>query len=105
MRLFNDLQVYKIQHILGKSRFSGGLATIIELEDRYGTLDRCDKPRISLRFYGDGRFITFRIHDFPDITVDGSFVTGAAVTAILILAGVNPFLALFCSFLAGPAPV
>ena len=48
-----------------------------------------------------GVYITFRIHDFPDITVDGSFVTGAAVTAVLIVAGVNPFTALLFSFLAG----
>ncbi len=52
-------------------------------------------------FMAMGVFITFRIHDFPDITVDGSFVTGAAVTAILIVAGVNPFMALALSFVAG----
>lgn len=52
-------------------------------------------------FMAMGVFITFRIHDFPDITVDGSFVTGAGVTAVLIVAGVNPFLALILSFLAG----
>lgn len=48
-----------------------------------------------------GVFITFRIHDFPDITVDGSFVTGAAVTAGLIVAGVNPLAAMALAFLAG----
>jgi anti-anti-sigma factor len=32
-RIFNDLQVYKIQHLLGRSRFSGGLAAIVELEE------------------------------------------------------------------------
>ncbi len=52
-------------------------------------------------FMAMGVFITFRVHDFPDITVDGSFVTGAAVTAVLILAGVNPFIALILSFFAG----
>jgi putative tryptophan/tyrosine transport system permease protein len=52
-------------------------------------------------FMAMGVFITFRIHDFPDITVDGSFVTGAAVTAILTVAGVNPFAAIALSFLAG----
>ncbi|MCX5813400.1 MAG: substrate-binding domain-containing protein [Proteobacteria bacterium] len=51
-------------------------------------------------FMAMGVFITFRIHDFPDITVDGSFVTGAAVTAVLTVAGVNPFIALLLSFLA-----
>ncbi|MCX5854890.1 MAG: hypothetical protein NTZ24_10075, partial [Deltaproteobacteria bacterium] len=52
-------------------------------------------------FMAMGVFITFRIHDFPDITVDGSFVTGAAVTAVLIVAGVNPVTALMLSFLTG----
>ena len=37
-------------------------------------------------FMAMGVFVTFRIHDFPDITVDGSFVTGAAVTAVLLVA-------------------
>ncbi|MBW2285195.1 MAG: hypothetical protein JRF65_11415 [Deltaproteobacteria bacterium] len=50
-----------------------------------------------------GVFITFRIHDFPDITVDGSFTTGAAVTAILMVSGLNPFVALFAAFGAGAA--
>lgn len=54
-------------------------------------------------FMAMGVFITFRIHDFPDITVDGSFVTGAAMTAVLIIAGVNPWLALLLSFLAAGA--
>lgn len=54
-------------------------------------------------FMAMGVFITFRIHDFPDITVDGSFVTGAAVTAVLIVAGVNPWLALAASFFAASA--
>lgn len=40
-----------------------------------------------------GVFLTFRILDFPDLTVDGSFTLGAAATATLIVAGVNPFLA------------
>lgn len=52
-------------------------------------------------FMAMGVFITFRIHDFPDITVDGSFVTGAAVSATLIINGVNPFLALGLSFITG----
>jgi putative tryptophan/tyrosine transport system permease protein len=52
-------------------------------------------------FMAMGIFITFRIHDFPDITVDSSFVTGAAVSSVLIVNGVNPFIALCLSFLAG----
>ncbi|MBW1861470.1 MAG: hypothetical protein JRJ02_03730 [Deltaproteobacteria bacterium] len=48
-----------------------------------------------------GVFITFRIFDFPDVTVDGSLTTGAAVTAILIVSGVNPFIALLAAFFIG----
>ncbi|MBF0475661.1 MAG: hypothetical protein HQK59_07455 [Deltaproteobacteria bacterium] len=50
-----------------------------------------------------GVFITFRIHDFPDITVDGSFVLGAAVTGVLLVQGVNPVISLLVAFLAGAA--
>jgi putative tryptophan/tyrosine transport system permease protein len=48
-----------------------------------------------------GVFITFRIHDFPDITVDGSFTSGAAAAAVLLTAGVNPAAALAAAFLIG----
>ena len=40
-----------------------------------------------------GVFITFRVLNFPDLTVDGSFPLGAATAAILISTGHNPFLA------------
>ncbi|MBA4535696.1 ABC transporter permease [Bacillus aquiflavi] len=52
-----------------------------------------------------GVYLSFRILDFPDLTVDGSFVTGGAVAATLIVSGVHPFLAtimaLFAGFIAG----
>lgn len=48
-----------------------------------------------------GIFISFRILNFPDLTVDGSFPLGAAVSAALIVAGYNPFLATFIAILAG----
>lgn len=41
-----------------------------------------------------GIFITYKILDFPDLTVDGSFPLGAAVTAVLLVRGVNPYLTL-----------
>ena len=50
-----------------------------------------------------GVYITYKILDFPDLTVDGSFPLGAAVTASLIKAGVNPWLTLPAAFLAGAA--
>lgn len=48
-----------------------------------------------------GVFITFRLLDFPDLTVDGSFATGGAVTVILILVGVPAPLALAVAVVAG----
>jgi len=50
-----------------------------------------------------GVFVTFRIHDFPDITVDGSFTSGAAATAVLIAVGFNPLAALLAGLLIGMA--
>lgn len=48
-----------------------------------------------------GVYITFKILDFPDMTVDGSFALGGAVSAIMIVKGVNPWLALLPAMLAG----
>lgn len=48
-----------------------------------------------------GVFITYKILDFPDLTVDGSFPLGAAVTAVLLVNGANPFLALLAALLVG----
>ena len=41
-----------------------------------------------------GIYITYTILDFPDLTVDGSFPLGAAISAVLITKGVNPILTL-----------
>lgn len=48
-----------------------------------------------------GVYITYKILDFPDLTVDGSFPLGAAVTATMIVKGVNPYLTIPVSFLVG----
>ncbi len=50
-----------------------------------------------------GVLITYRVLDFPDLTVDSSFPLGAAVTAILTVKGVNPALTLLAAMLAGAA--
>lgn len=52
-------------------------------------------------FIAYGVYITYKILDFPDLTVDGSFPLGAAVTAVLILKGVNPFLTVIAAFGCG----
>ena len=48
-----------------------------------------------------GVYLTFRILDFPDLTVDGSFTLGAAVTAKMIIDGGSPLLATAAGFGAG----
>ena len=48
-----------------------------------------------------GVYITFRVLSFPDLTVDGSFVTGGSVAAVMIAAGCNPFLATIAALFAG----
>lgn len=48
-----------------------------------------------------GVLITYRVLDFPDLTVDSSFPLGAAVSAILTVNGVNPFITLLVAMLAG----
>jgi putative ABC transport system permease protein len=48
-----------------------------------------------------GIYLSFRVLDFPDLTVDGSFPLGAAGAAVLILGGWNPWLATGCAALAG----
>ena len=48
-----------------------------------------------------GVYITYRILDVADLTVDGSFATGGAVAVILILNGCNLWLAMLIAFIAG----
>lgn len=48
-----------------------------------------------------GVYITFKILDFPDMTVDSSFPLGAAVTALMISGGLNPLWSLPASLIAG----
>ena len=48
-----------------------------------------------------GVYITYSILDFPDLSVDGTFPLGAAITAICLAAGMNPILAILLSILAG----
>lgn len=48
-----------------------------------------------------GVYLSFRILDFPDLTVDGSFVTGASIAAVMITAGQNPLLATLLAMVGG----
>ncbi len=48
-----------------------------------------------------GVYITYKILDFPDLTVDGCFPLGAAVTAVLLTRGYNPYLTLLVALAVG----
>lgn len=48
-----------------------------------------------------GVYITFKILSISDLTVDGSMVTGAAVCTMLMIGGMNPYLAMLCAMLSG----
>lgn len=48
-----------------------------------------------------GIFITLRIFNFPDITTDGSYTLGAAITAIMLFFDQSPLLAMLCGTVAG----
>ncbi len=48
-----------------------------------------------------GVYITFQVLNFPDLTVDGSFPLGAAISARIIFAGGDPFLAIIWSIIGG----
>jgi len=50
-----------------------------------------------------GVYLTFRMLDLADLSVDGSFATGGAVSIMLIMAGWNPWLTLIIAFAAGAA--
>ncbi|MCC6983038.1 MAG: ABC transporter permease [Bauldia sp.] len=54
-------------------------------------------------FVGLGVYFSFRVLDFPDLTVDGSFPLGAAVAAMMIIAGINPWLATLAGMIAAGA--
>lgn len=54
-------------------------------------------------FVAVGVFITFRVLAFPDLTVDGSFVTGGSIAALMIVGGYNPFLATIAAIGGGLA--
>lgn len=48
-----------------------------------------------------GVYLTFRILDFPDLTVDGSFTTGAAIAALCITSDISPWIGTALAFLGG----
>ncbi|MAT98061.1 MAG: ABC transporter permease [Anaerolineaceae bacterium] len=56
---------------------------------------------LSLALVGVGVYITFRILDFPDLTIDGTYPLGAAFAAVMIINGYSPWLTLPAAFVMG----
>ncbi len=56
---------------------------------------------LSLALVGLGVYITFRILDFPDLTIDGTYPLGAAFAAIMIIKGYSPWVTLPVAFVMG----
>ncbi|WP_279111215.1 ABC transporter permease [Bartonella apis] len=52
-------------------------------------------------FVAIGVYLSFRILDFPDLTVDSSFLLGSTVCGVMILCGFNPWFAMFSALIAG----
>ena len=52
-------------------------------------------------FLALGVYLAFRILDYPDLTVDGSFPMGAAISALLVTKGLDPYISLFFAGIAG----
>ena len=70
---------------------------------RFGPILTASSEAMLYAVMAIGVYLTYRVLDFADLTVDGSFVMGGAFTAPLILAGWHPAMAMLISCLAGMA--
>ncbi|MDP4108847.1 MAG: ABC transporter permease [Bacillota bacterium] len=69
----------------------------------FGLLENVLEEGLIYGIMAMGVYITYKILDFPDLSVDGTFPLGACVTAALIASGANPYLACLAAFLCGSA--
>lgn len=67
----------------------------------FGTLPGAAGQGLVWGLMAIGLYITYKVLDLADLTVDGSICTGAAVCAVLLTGGVNIWLAMLCALLAG----
>jgi len=68
-----------------------------------GILNTSISEGLVYAFIAIGVFLTLRVLAFPDLTVDGSFVVGGSIAAVMIFGGCNPFLATIAAFVGGLA--
>lgn len=73
------------------------------MEELFGALPSAVAQGLIWGILAVGVYITFKILSISDLTVDGSICTGAAVCAVLITSGVNPYVAMLVAVLAGAA--
>ena len=73
------------------------------MEELFGALPGAVAQGLIWGILAVGVYITFKILSISDLTVDGSICTGAAVCAVLITSGVNPYVAMLAALLAGAA--
>lgn len=81
---------------------SGGMDFIMDfLVSMFNSLPGVAAEGLFYGIFALGVYITYKILDVADLTVDGSIVTGCAVTTICILYGVDPLIAVFIAFIVG----
>ena len=73
----------------------------IRLSSLISALPGCLAQGIVWGIMALGLYITFRVLEFSDLTVDGSFATGGAVTVMMILAGKPVWIAVLTALFAG----
>ena len=77
------------------------LAGVPVVAGEEGICSGCGVVTLSISYYDIGVYITYRILDVADLTVDGSLATGGAACVLLALNGVNIWIATLCAILAG----
>ena len=82
-------------------RIKGEEALIVEIMDLIRALPGSVAQGLIWGIMAIGVYITYKLLDYADLSVDGSIGTGGAVAVVLMLGGMNPYLALLCATLAG----
>lgn len=77
------------------------MAILDWLSQLLGTFPGASAQGLAWGLMAIGVYITYKILDVADLTVDGSICTGAAVCSMMIIAGVNVWIAMLCALLAG----
>lgn len=66
-----------------------------------GALDVILQDGLMYALVGMGYYVTYTLLDFPDLTVEGTVLTGGVVFGLMVKAGINPYIALIAAFFIG----